>query len=131
VTGDDTYVRWFFPMDQQRRLPAEESEATVEAPRRLADLLACEMRWQAGNRQLRALMTEPADHKTRADPRSTPSLSDAAIYCTIKLIGRLRLVKGRVTGAASVWGRDLSSREAPDQRPVARRIDRNAKIGIE
>lgn len=113
VIGDDTYVRWFFPLEQQRRLSADESEATIEAPRRLFDLLACEARWQAGNRQLRALMTEPADDKTRADAARAPALADVAIYYAVKLIGRLRLLKGRVTGGATAWGRDLSSREAP------------------
>lgn len=116
VIGDDTYVRWFFPLEQQRRLPADQSEATIEVPRRMFNLLACEVRKQAGNRQLRALMTEPADDKTRADAGRAPALSDAVIYYAVKLIGRLRLIKARVTGAAFVWGRDISSREASDRK---------------
>lgn len=115
VIGDDTYVRWFFPLEQQRRLPADRSEATIEAPRRLSNLLACEARWQAGNRQLRALMTEPANDKARTDASAAPALSDTVVYYAIKLMGRLRLLKARLTGAASVWGRDLSSRETPGQ----------------
>lgn len=113
VTGDDTYVRWFFPLEQQRRLPADVSETIIEAPRRLSDLLACDMRWQMGNRQLRALMPEPTGDKSRPDTGPAPALSDLAIYYAVKLIGRLRLAKARVTGASNVWGRDLSSREAP------------------
>ena len=113
VIGDDTYVRWFFPMNQQRRLPADESVARIEAPHRLSDLLACEARWQAGNRQLRAMLAEPAGDKTRNRADRAPALSDAVIYYAIKLVGRLRLMKARVTGATSVWGRDLSSRQAP------------------
>lgn len=113
VIGDDTYVRWFFPLEQQRRVPADQSEATIEAPHRLSSLLACEVRWQAGNRQLRALMTEPANEKTRTNASPAPALSDLVIYYGVKLIGRLRLIKARVTGTANVWGRDLSSREAP------------------
>lgn len=113
VLGDDTYVRWFFPVAQQRRLPAGESEAVIEAPRRLANLLACEARWQAGNRQLRALMTEPATNSSHEGARAAPALTDRLVYWAIKIIGRLRLMKADASGRASAWGRDLSSRQAP------------------
>ena len=115
VTGDDTYVRWFFPLEQQRRLPAADSEALIEAPHRLSNLLACEARWQAGNRQLRALMTEPANDKARTDASRKPAPLDRMVYYAIKLMGRARLLKARLSGGGSAWGRDLSSREAPSQ----------------
>lgn len=110
VTGDDTYVRWFLPRAQQRRLPADVSEAVIEAPRSLSSLLACEARWQAGNRQLRAMMKEPEDDKAGNGAPPIPALTDRLIYYAIKLAGRLRLIKARLTGASGVWGRDLSSR---------------------
>ena len=112
VTGDDTYVRWFFPLSQQRRLPPYISEATVELPRRLSDLLNCEVRWQSGNRQLRAVMTEPADDKTAADGGRDAKLADSLTYWAVKIIGRLLLLKARARGKAHAWGRDLSSRDA-------------------
>lgn len=115
VLGDDTYVRWFFPLAQQRRLPPDASEAIVETPRRLSDLLACEARWQNGNRQLRAMMAEPANDRAPRNAGTRPMLSDAVIYWAVKLIGRARLMKARITGAAGVWGRDLSTREMPGQ----------------
>lgn len=112
VTGDDTYVRWFFPLSQQRRLPPEISETTVELPRRLSDLLSCEVRWQSGNRQLRAMMKEPADDKTQAADGHGARLADSITYWAVKVIGRLLLWKARARGKADAWGRDLSSREA-------------------
>ncbi len=111
VLGDDTYVRWSFPLSQQRRLSSGESETTVEAPRRLSDLLACEMRWQRGNRQLRALMAEPANREARPAARRRPALADSAVYYAVKLIGRLRLATSAMGRSASGWERDLSSRE--------------------
>lgn len=111
VTGDDTYVRWFFPLDQQRRLPAAESETLIEAPHRLSNLLACEARWQSGNRQLRALMPEPANDKIRSGANPSPAIPDVVTYYGVKLVGRLRMIKSRFTGTTNVWGRDVSSRE--------------------
>lgn len=113
VTGDDTYVRWSFPLAQQRRLPAAASQAIIEAPRSLSDLLACEARWQAGNRQLRAMMEEPDGDKAGGAGNAAPAFSDRLIYYGIKLAGRLRLMKARMAGTSGAWGRDLSSRKAP------------------
>lgn len=114
ITGDDTYVRWFFPLHQQRRLTPDLCESIVEAPRRLSDLLACDVRRQAGNRQLRALLTEPADDEPRLLPKRRSLPTDYVIYYTTKMLGRIRLIHALITNSGSVWRRDLSSREGVD-----------------
>lgn len=111
VTGDDTFVRWFFPLSQQRRIAFDGDapvHSVVSAPARIGDLLACEVRWQAGNRQLRKLMNEPGD-AGGARPRAT-RLADRTIYYAIKLLGRAGHAWAAVHGRSGAWHRDASRR---------------------
>jgi len=111
VTADDTFVRWFFPLSQQRRITLDGDEpvhSVVSAPARIGDLLACEMRWHAGNVQLRRLMAEPPDAAS-AKSGATRAI-DRAIYYAIKLLGRMGYAWTAIQGRSGVWHRDSSRR---------------------
>lgn len=111
VTGDDTFVRWFFPLSQQRRIALDANapvHSMVSAPARIGDLLACEMRWHAGNRQLRKLMAEPAD--AGGATLGGNRLADRAVYYAIKLLGRAGHAWAATRGRAGAWHRDASRR---------------------
>ncbi len=115
VSGDDTFVRWFFAPSAQRRVDrdgAHQVRSIVEAPLRLKNLLACEARWQAGNIELRKLMAEPvaADTFSRA-PIPWRSKPDWLVYYTIKILGRVRYLWNRLRGTGAEWHRDFSRRQ--------------------
>lgn len=115
VKGDDTYVRWFFPPEAQRRVERDgthEVRSIVDAPLRLKNLLACEARWQAGNIELRKLMPAPAGaaevRRAALDWRSLPARS---VYYAVKVIGRLQYLLNRLRGTSGQWHRDVSRRQ--------------------
>ncbi|MXO73819.1 glycosyltransferase [Altererythrobacter aerius] len=111
VIADDTYVRWSFPLSQQRRVSAFGEipvKSVVEAPRTVTQLVACEARWHAGNVQLRKLKAGPGP--TRAHLGGGVSPIDRIIYLCIKLLGRVRYAINVMTGRAGVWHRDTSTR---------------------
>ncbi len=110
VTGDDNFVRWSFPLAQQRRVSEHMGapvRAHVTAPSTLGQLLACEMRWRAGNVQLRQRMQPPADDglPPPAPLAPSPRMADRAIYYTIKLLGRAKLLLAARRGKAGLWHR--------------------------
>jgi len=111
VTGDDTFVRWFFPLSQQRRIAMDGDEpvrSMVSAPARIGDLLACEMRWHAGNLQLRKSLAEPTDAGGAAPGKTRPM--DRAVYYAIKLLGRAGHAWAAIRGRSDAWHRDSSRR---------------------
>ena len=111
VTGDDTFVRWFFPLSQQRRVALDGDtpvHSIVSAPARIGDLLACEARWYAGNRQLRALMDQPDDAPSA--PPGKSRLADRAVYYGIKLLGQAGHAWATLRGRSGEWHRDASRR---------------------
>ena len=115
VSGDDTYVRWFFPPGAQRRVDRDgdhQVRSTVEAPLRLKNLLACEARWQAGNVELRRLMAEPvwADSPRRG-PIGWRFAPASMVYYAIKILGRVQYGLNRVRGTSGQWHRDISRRQ--------------------
>ena len=119
IIADDSYVRTRFHLSQQRRLPTTLDGrpifATVRAPRRTRDLVACESRWRSGDAQLRRLGGgQPLGRSKAGEARAllarTGSASDLAVYYAIKMAGRCLFALNRALGRGGHWFRDGSRR---------------------
>lgn len=108
LISDDSYVRSVFPIASQRRIAqhcGQPVSATVMAPAKLSGLLACEIRWQAGNLELRARSAPSMIERGSVREPSRASLVDLAIYNVIKIVARALYLRHRLTGTHVRWHR--------------------------
>jgi len=122
IIADDLWIHTRFP-DHQKRYITHDDEGRevftgVRPPRTAAEQIRVEARRQIGTLEVVESYPSPhlANHRTQgglgAAMRSGVSLPDLVVFFCVKFLARLDARWRQVRGKASIWTRDLSSRQA-------------------
>lgn len=122
IIGDDIWIHTRFPDEEKRYISQDEAGrpvfSIVYPPRTAREQIRVEARRQNGNAEVRQL--HPSPYLANANNggglmaalKSGTNPLDLTIFFAIKFAARARARRNLKRGEASVWVRDLSTREA-------------------